>query len=873
MSQDVKSRKAKKQTAKGNKKINWKKVLITLLIIGALGMFIVAGIVFSYIKDAPPLNAEELQVPLSTTILDRNGDVIAELGAQKRESIQYDDIPQVLEDAVLATEDVRFFEHSGIDLRRIGGAVIANLKEGFGAEGASTITQQVVKNAFLTREKSIERKIQEQYLAFKLEQQYSKKEIFTMYLNLIAYGKDIYGVQKASEAFYGKSDLSELTLPEAALLAGIPQRPNAYNPFIDPELAKQRRNTVLNLMVQHGKITEQQANEAKQVKIEDMVQDSYESNIPYEAFIEQVLIETGEHLDDEVDVYSAGLTIHTTLDPEAQKHLEFLLSDKESPIYFENKEIQAGVSAINTQTGEILAIGGGRNKEGIWGGMNYAINPEGRQPGSTIKPILDYGPAIEFEKWSTYHQLLDEEIQYGSDGNQKTLNNFDNRYRGWMTMREALYNSINVPAFKTFDEIRSAHSEEKILNFAEGLGLSFDNLYDSDSIGGNNQVNPLQLAGAYAAFGNSGIYNEPHAVTKIVYPEEQNVVEVKPESDIAMSDYTAYMITDMLKDVVTHGSGTRVNVGNLPVAAKTGTTNDAVDSWLVGYSTNFTIATWVGYPQNESLPNSAKNVPKDIFSNLMTFMSQDVETSDFKKPESVVEVGVEKGSRPAKLPSEYTPESEIVTELFVKGAEPTETSEKYDQLDPVTDLTAEFDKDSNTITVNWNHPMLDEENQNMSFRVRVSVDGSEMQDVGTVNETEIVFDEIAPGTSYTFEITAIDNENESNSSEPAETSVETPDEEADFWDDFLGDEEDKKDKDKDKKEDNDDSSQEDGQSDEEQNSDSQDDGSQTDDTQNDGSTQDGDGSTQDDSGSTEDGTNSTDDSTGSTDGDSSSNNP
>ncbi|WP_277673598.1 transglycosylase domain-containing protein, partial [Piscibacillus halophilus] len=378
MSQEVKSRKAKKQTKKKNKKINWKKVFISLAIIGVLCMFVVAGVIFSYVKDAPPLNAEELQVPLSTTILDRDGEVIAELGSQKREAIDYDEIPQVLEEAVLATEDVRFYQHNGIDLKRIGGAVIANIKQGFGAEGASTITQQVVKNAFLTTEKNVKRKIQEQYLAFKLEQEYSKEEILAMYLNIIAYGKDIYGVQKASEAFFGKSNLEDLTLAEAALLAGIPQRPNAYNPFIDPELAEQRRNTVLNLMVKHGKISEAEAEEAKAIKVTDMIQDSYESDIPYEAFIEQVLIETGQHLDDEVDVYSAGLTIHTTLDQDAQKHVEHLLSSEDSPVYFEDEEVQAGVAAIDTQSGEILAIGGGRNKEGIWGGMNYAINPNGR---------------------------------------------------------------------------------------------------------------------------------------------------------------------------------------------------------------------------------------------------------------------------------------------------------------------------------------------------------------------------------------------------------------------------------------------------------------------------------------------------------------
>ncbi|RPF55799.1 PBP1A family penicillin-binding protein [Aquisalibacillus elongatus] len=785
MSQNVNSRKAKKQAKKKNKKINWKKIFIVLGIIGLIGMFMIGGVVFSMVKDAPPLDAEELQVPLSTTILDRDGEVVTELGAQKRELIEYDEVPQVLEDAILATEDARFYEHSGIDLRRIGGAVLANIKDGFGAQGASTITQQVVKNAFLTSEKSIERKVQEQYLAFQLEQEYEKEEILAMYLNIIAFGKDIYGVQKASEAFYGKENLDDLTLPEAALLAGIPQRPNAYNPYIDPELAEQRRNIVLNAMVNQGKITDEEANQAKEVKVTEMIQDSYESTLPYEAFIEQVLKETEEHLDDEVDVLSAGLTIHTTLDRDAQEHLEYLLSD-ESPISFTDEELQTGVSVLDTQTGAVLALGDSRNREGLWSGYNYAILKNGRQPGSTIKPIFDYGPAIEYEQWSTYHQLEDEEITYGNDNTK--LTNFDDQYRGWMSMREALYQSINVPAFKTMDEVRSNNSEDAIKDFVKGLGLDIETLYDSDAIGGHNQYNTLEMAGAYAAFGNGGIYNEPHAVTKIEYPEKQEVIEIEPESNIAMEDYTAYMITDVLKDVIRQpdGSASNMNVGNLPVAGKTGTTDDVKDSWFVGYTTNYTISTWTGYPSPAELSWENRQIPKQVFSNMILKMSEGVETSDFEMPSSVVEEEIEEGTWPAKLPSDYTPENEIITELFVDGTQPSEVSEEYDQLDPVTNLSAEYDEDNNVIDVSWSHPNQDE---GIAYQIRVSVDGSDMQPVGTVEETQITFDQITPGSEYTFEVTAVDPDDSDNQSEPAETSVETPDEDSDFWDEFFGDDE------------------------------------------------------------------------------------
>ncbi|MGM8213942.1 PBP1A family penicillin-binding protein [Bacillaceae bacterium W0354] len=794
MSQQTKSRKAKKQSKKNNKKITWKKVLLALLILAFLAFIIVVGVVFSYIKDAPPLNADELKVPLSTTILDRNGEMIADLGVEKRKEIEYDDIPQVLEDAVLATEDNRFFEHSGIDIFRMGAAVIANLTDGFGAQGASTITQQVVKNAFLSHDKKLKRKIQEQYLAIQLEQEYSKEQIFTMYLNQIYYGKSIYGVQKASEAFFGKSDLHDLTLAEAALLAGIPQRPNAHNPFNNPELAEKRRNTVLDLMVHHGKITEAEANEVKQIKVVDMIRDDYVTETPYEAFIERVLEEAEEILGEDVDIYSAGLTIHTTLDPKAQDHIEYLLSE-ESPIAYP-EGIEAGIAALNTKTGEILAIGGGRNKaEGIGASFNYALNPNGRQPGSAIKPIVDYGPAIEHLKWSTYHQILDEPYSYRND-KDKIISNAGRGYFGHVSLREAFYRSLNVPAVKTFHEL----GEEIPSQFARGLGLEFEgNLYESDAIGGGKiQVNPLQMAGAYAAFGNGGIYNEPYAITKIVFPDQQTI-DLKHEAKIAMSDYTAYMVTDVLKDVIKNPAGTayrNTDLGNLPVAGKTGTTNrgDNVtpDSWMAGYTTNFTVAVWSGYPEEQHIEGTYQSIPQQLFSNIMNFMSNGIETADFVRPDSVLEIKVEKGSNPAQLPSEFTPDDQIVTELFVKGTEPTETSDEYDQLDPVENFNVEYIEEDGLLNLYWEHPSLfDEDNdKNITFELSVAVDDGDFQVISTSSDTEYTFTDIQKGATYSFKVVAVNNENEEQRSEPVQKSIDIPEDESDIIDDLIDDEDD-----------------------------------------------------------------------------------
>ncbi|WP_188205990.1 transglycosylase domain-containing protein [Alkalibacillus aidingensis] len=789
MAEEAKSRKKKKQAKKKNKKLNWKKIFTTLLIIGLIGFVVGIGVLYSFIKDAPDLNAEELQVPASTTILDRNGDHVADLGAENREVIDYEDLSPLLEDAVLAAEDIRFFDHNGIDLRRLGGSIIANITDGYGAQGASTITHQVIKNFLLTDVKKMERKVQEQYLAFQLERQYSKEQILMMYLNKIYYSNGIYGVQRASEVYFGKDDLNDLTIAEVALLAGIPQRPSAYDPIKNPDLAESRRNTVLDLMVRHDKISEDEAEEAKEIPVEDMIHGEYQSEVKYDSFIDRVLNEAEDLIDEDMNVGTAGLTIHTTLDPKAQDQVEYLLSD-ESPIDYPDQELESGIVVTDTTTGEILAIGGGRNKdEGVGAGFNYAINREGRQPGSAIKPIIVYGPAIEQEQRSTYHQYYDDESEarfswHGEGGEEARFQNFRNQYYGWVSMREALYRSLNVPAVQTFQEI----DQSQATDFAKELGITFEGQADENFAlgGGRLQTNPLEMSGAYAAFGNQGIYNEPHSITKIEYRDGETI-EPDYENKPVMSDYTAYMITDMLKDTVNNSGGTAsgLNFGNLPVAVKTGTTNDDRDSWIVGYTTNYTVSIWNGYSDNRP---GVTSVTRPILQNLMSHLSEGTETSDFTRPNSVVDVDVEKGSNPARLPSEYTPSDQIVTELFVSGNEPTEISEEYDVVDPVEQLTLNFDDEEQLIEANWQHAQDDDERE-LAFEVDVLMDGDVIENQDGLTETEYIFGNVEPGETYTFEISVYDLDNQDNRSEPVAESIDIPDEDSDFWDDFFGDDE------------------------------------------------------------------------------------
>ncbi len=760
------SRTARKKQKKTKKKPVWKNIFRSLLILIIVGCVAIGGYFTYAIVTAPDLDPDKLDVPYSAQFYDMNGDAFADIGKENRIKIKYDDLPKELIDAVTATEDVRFFEHHGIDLRRIAGAIKANFQRGFGAEGASTITQQVVEKMFLTPEKSLKLKIQEQWLALKLEREYSKQEILEMYLNKIFYGSNAYGVAKAAEVYFGKNDLHDLTLLESAMLAGLPQRPTAYNPFENPDLMQGRVDTVLKLMVRHGKVSQAEADEAQAEDVSSVLTEKKPLVSSYDAFMNKAKLELEEKLPD-VDIYSTGLKVYTTIDTKAQEHVEFLLTDSDdNPIPFPNDELRTGITVTDTKTGAIRAIGGGRNRKS--GDLNYAINPKGMQPGSVFKPLVAYGPAIEYEKWSTYHQINDDKPFEHGTSNQ--IRNWNKKYGGWMSIRYALKESLNVPAAKTLDEIGSDRAKE----FAEGLGITFANehLDPRDAIGGTDtNTTPMQLAGAYSAFGNEGIYTEPYAVTKVEFPDG-STVDLKPESEVAMSDYTAYMVTDMLKDVVSSGTGTNANISGLPVAGKTGTTNvegeeqGSNNAWFAGYTTNYTIAVWSGYDQYDRIVEDTQ-IPLYLFKNIMTELSKDKDTADFVKPDSVVEVAVEKGSNPAALPSDFTPSENIVTELFVKGTEPNTVSEKFDKLDPVSNLVAKYDEEKSAIDITWDYG----EEEDISFVVSYKMDDGEMKELTNTEDKAVTLAAVEEGKTYTIQVVAVNSENKMES-EPSSTTVD-----------------------------------------------------------------------------------------------------
>ena len=746
------------------KKPVWKRVfkafLLFCLIIGLIGI----GVFAYFIATAPKLDIDKLDVDYGSTFYDQDGEAFAELFEENRVKVEYDDIPDVLIDAIVATEDSRFFEHPGIDIRRIGGAIQANITRGFGSEGASTITQQVVENMFLTPEKSIKLKVQEQWLALKLEREFTKEQIMEMYVNKIFYGSNAHGVAKASEVYFDKEDLHELTLVEAAMLAGLPQRPTAYNPFQNPDLMKERVDTVLTLMERHDKITAEEAAEARDIEIESVLTDKQPESFTHDAFVQQAQKELEEKLDG-IDIHTAGLKVHTTLDTDAQEHVEFLLTDSdENPIPYPDEEMLAGMSIVDTKTGAIRAIGGSRNRDTAFG-SNYGIDAN-RHPGSTVKPITSYGPAIEYNQLSTYHQI-DDDAPY--DFGNGTIPNWNRQYQGWMSMRYALEQSLNVPALKTLEETGYDQAQE----FSENLGLEFyeDRMLVGDAIGSTESTaSPLQLAGAFSAFGNEGIYTEPYAVTKVEFPDG-SIVDLTPESEAVMSDYTAYMITDMLKGVLTSGTGTNANIPELPVAGKTGSTNPQGESgvnnsWFAGYTSNYSVAIWTGYQENNRTFEQTQ-IPHALFTNTMREISKDVETADFEKPDSVVEVDIVKGSNPPAIPSGNTSSDNIVTELFVKGTEPTNVSEEVDELDSVSNLSATYNEDDESIDASWSY----DDEADVSFEVSYKVDDGDYQSLTTTEDTEVNISSLEDGGTYTIQVIAVSNEDNSLKSAAETASV------------------------------------------------------------------------------------------------------
>lgn len=759
-------RHTKKKAPTSSKKKLWKKILIGIAAFVTVAIIAIVAIFAYYGATAPTIQASDLEGATETKILDKDGELIYSLGGEKRDLITSEQVPQLLKDAITSIEDKRFYSHMGIDPIRIAGSFLRNAKAGQITQGGSTITQQLVKLAVFSTKKedqTYKRKIQEIMLALQLERNYSKEQILTYYLNKVYMANNVYGFGTASHYYFNK-ELSDLSLAQVALLAGMPQAPNSYDPYANADQAKERRDLVLYSMKENGKISKEQYDQAVATPVTDGLiahnnnVDSNDKALVYDSFVTMVLKEVQEKTG--LDPYNDGLTIETTIDSKAQQRLYDIVNTNDY-IQYVNDKIQNAVVMLDTKTGAVRAVNGGRKQTTLLG-YNRATD-NSRSTGSTIKPVIDYGPAIEYLNYSTGQTIMDQRTTYS---NGVELNNWDFSHKGAMTLRTALVYSRNTTALQTFKAV----GETNIKSFLDNLDIQIKNdgqdyLVESNSIGAD--ISPIKMAAAYATFGNYGNYSKPYTVTKVTTRDGQ-VTEFKPEQKQAMKDSTAYMITDILKDSFKYGFATQAAIPGLPTAAKTGSSNYTVeqkramgasdyediipDSWFIGYSTDYTISAWTGYDnpyeQGGGVDTTEQEYSRLIYYYLMKYMAESSSGDDWVQPDSVVKQQIEIGSDPLSLPGPRTPANMIATELFVKGHVPTQQSKNYGtKIEGPTGLKATYDKSKKTLTVTWDNYQT---NSKDKPQYKVTVNGQTQ----TVSTNKVTFQNVSgPSVSVTLVVT------------------------------------------------------------------------------------------------------------------------
>lgn len=638
------------------------RIILVLTIFGFIGLIAGGGLFYSYAKDAPELSEKELNSTASSLYYDINNEIIADLGDQKRELVTPEEIPQSLVDAIVSVEDKRFYKHVGIDPIRIVGSLIHNLTHS-STQGGSTLTQQLIKLSYFSTDASdqtLKRKAQEAWLAIKLERQSSKVEIISYYVNKVYMGNSFYGMQTAAKSYYGKP-LTELSLPQIAFLAGVPQAPSQYDAYSQPEEAKKRRDTVLYTMYENKKISKKEYQNAIATPINDGLVDFVQENSKLKIvdnYLTQVIEET-EKLTGK-DVNTAGMKIYTNLDLAAQERLYNIVNTYDY-VSWPNDEMQTASTVIDVNTGKVVAQIGGRNiPNDTTFGTNQAVNTD-RDFGSTMKPIVDYAPAFDTGIYKATNKIVSDNFAYYP--NTKTqINNWDLRYTGNITVRNALVYSRNVPAVETLEAVGLETSK----SYLDKLNLNFPELVYSNAISSRTSVSgneygasSLNMAAAYASFANGGIYYQPYYVNKIVFGDG-TTKEFSPNGSRVFKETTAYIITDILKGVISNGMATGVNaqIEGLSQAGKSGTSNyddnqlnqigyngyDTIvpDESFVGYSRNYSMAVWTGYKDMLTpLYSSDFTLASDVYREMMTYLSANDDGGDWKMPNGISQIGSE----------------------------------------------------------------------------------------------------------------------------------------------------------------------------------------------------------------------------------------
>lgn len=699
-----------------------KKMILNILIICVVAFASLMAVFFAYIiVKAPKFDPNNLKFTQMSELYDTEGNIITKMGNENRTEISYDDLPEVLIDAIIATEDSKFFQHNGFDLARFMKASMYQLV-GKNGGGASTLTMQIAKNNYTSTEskgfEGITRKFTDIYLSiFKIERKYTKKEILEFYVNDSYLGNGAYGVEQASLNYFGKS-VSELNLAEASFIAGLFQSPTYYNPYNYPERAEGRRKTVLYLMQRHGYITEEEKEIAENSPITSYIKKTQTSGTysEYQGYIDTVV----EELENEYDLnpYTTPLKIYTAMNKSKQDFVNKVMNGEAWK--WENENAQAGVVMTDSASGEVLAVGAGRNKNSERS-YNYATMTN-RQIGSTAKPIFDYGPAVEYLGWGTVNYIDDTPTTY-SDGTK--ISNSDGGYKGRLPLYQALGLSRNVTALKTFQQVSKEAGNDKILKFASSLGITPEvdkngKIHEAHSIGsftgstkkGESRNSPMTMAGAYQAFSNGGYYIKPHTIKKFVYKDTDEVVETKSAKTRIMNDSTAYIINYSLNWSATEGlAKSAAGISGVQTAAKTGTSNfdeatrkryhlssKAVnDLWVCGYTPKQTITFWYGYDSiTKGHSTTSSWSTRDKFYRNLAENLFDKDGSSFARPSSIEEVSVIRNSIPLKK-ALYGG----VVGYFRKGTGPDETgTEQAEQLPSVSGVTSSIS--GNTVHLKWN---------------------------------------------------------------------------------------------------------------------------------------------------------------------------
>lgn len=636
--------------------------LIKYLSISFLSLVIAAivlggGVFFYYVSKAPSLSESKLVATTSSKIYDNKNQLIADLGSERRVNVQANDIPTDLVKAIVSIEDHRFFDHRGIDTIRILGAFLRNLQSN-SLQGGSTLTQQLIKLTYFstsTSDQTISRKAQEAWLAIQLEQKATKQEILTYYINKVYMSNGNYGMQTAAQNYYGK-DLNNLSLPQLALLAGMPQAPNQYDPYSHPEAAQDRRNLVLSEMKNQGYISAEQYEKAVNTPITDGLQ-SLKSASNYPAYMDNYLKEVINQVEEETgyNLLTTGMDVYTNVDQEAQKHLWDIYNTDEYVAYPDD-ELQVASTIVDVSNGKVIAQLGARHQSSnVSFGINQAVETN-RDWGSTMKPITDYAPALEYGVYDSTATIVHDE-PYNYPGTNTPVYNWDRGYFGNITLQYALQQSRNVPAVETLNKVGLNRAK----TFLNGLGIDYPSIHYSNAISSNTTesdkkygASSEKMAAAYAAFANGGTYYKPMYIHKVVFSDGSEK-EFSNVGTRAMKETTAYMMTDMMKTVLTYGTGRNAYLAWLPQAGKTGTSNYtdeeienhiktsqfvAPDELFAGYTRKYSMAVWTGYSNRLTpLVGNGLTVAAKVYRSMMTYLSEGSNPEDWNIPEGLYRNG------------------------------------------------------------------------------------------------------------------------------------------------------------------------------------------------------------------------------------------